>query len=137
MAWAASSRAILAGIVLSVTVGLSPTVVRGAPSPGPAEDAAAGEVVFKKRCAACHAVAPGQNRLGPTMAGVVGRKVGSTPGYKFSQAFKDGKIAWTPKNLDKFLANPRVVFPGTKMSLAGVSDPKDRTDLIRYLASLK
>ena len=135
MAGAASSRAILAGIVLSVTVGLSPTVVRGAPSPGPAGDAAAGEVVFKKRCAACHSVVPGQNKLGPTLAGVAGRKAGSVPGYAYSPDMKDSELVWTPKNLDGFLTNPRASFPKTKMGAGGVPNQADRTNLIRYLAA--
>ena len=46
-----------------------------------AQDAAAGEAVFKKNCAICHTTEPGKNKIGPSLAGIVGRKAGSVPNY--------------------------------------------------------
>ncbi len=45
---------------------------------GTGGDPAAGEKVFHQ-CAACHSIEPGQNRVGPSLYGVVGRKSGSAP----------------------------------------------------------
>lgn len=87
-------------------------------------------------CGACHSVDPGQKRFGPNLAGVVGRRAGSEPGYAYSQAMARAGFAWTPKRLDAFLAQPGAVVPGTKMAFAGVSDSARRKAIVDYLASL-
>jgi cytochrome c len=50
-----------------------------------AATAADGEKVFKK-CSACHKVAEGQNAVGPSLWGVVGRPVGAIDGFAYSGA---------------------------------------------------
>ncbi|HET6184888.1 MAG TPA: cytochrome c family protein [Acetobacteraceae bacterium] len=102
-----------------------------------AGDAAAGKSVFQSSCSICHSAQPGQNRVGPTLYGVVGRKTGSVPGYAYSPANQSANITWDAATLDKYLANPRAMIPGTKMTYAGLSDPAKRADLIAYLATLK
>ena len=100
-------------------------------------DPEAGKSVFRSQCALCHATQPSRNMIGPSLAGIVGRKTGSVPGYSYSVANKNANITWTPETLDKYLASPRTVIPGTKMPYAGLNDPTKRADLIAYLATLK
>jgi cytochrome c len=95
-----------------------------------------GDVLFRQRCALCHAVAPGKpSLLAPNLSGVVGRKAGTTT-FAYSKAMKDANIVWTRANLDKYLLAPTKMIAGTKMVIA-VSDPKQRTALIDYLAKAK
>jgi cytochrome c len=83
------------------------------------------------RCQACHAL--GYDRVGPRHCGLIGRRAGSVPGFDYSGAMKKSGIVWTPKALDRFLAAPLELVPGTTMTYAGVADPKERADLIAYL----
>ncbi|RJF80827.1 cytochrome c family protein [Oleomonas cavernae] len=101
-----------------------------------AEDTAAGEKVFKK-CAACHSVAAGENKIGPTLFGIVGRPVASIEGYHYSDAMKAKGGAWTAEALDTYLTNPGKEVPGTKMSFMGLKKPEDRAAVIDYLRTLK
>ncbi|HQT79513.1 MAG TPA: cytochrome c family protein [Rhodopila sp.] len=102
-----------------------------------AGDAAAGKSVFQNVCSICHSVNPGQNKIGPSLFGVVGRKTGSVPGYSYSAANEKADITWTEANLDKYLEAPRAMIPGTKMTYGGLKDPEKRANLIAYLATLK
>ena len=99
-------------------------------------DAAAGKAVFHK-CAICHSVVEGQNRVGPSLFGVVGRKAGTLPGYSYSDAMKSSGKTWDAASLDDYLTHPRDVVPGTKMAFGGLSDETDRTNLIAYLTTVK
>ena len=97
-----------------------------------AADPANGEGVFRN-CAACHAVADGENKAGPHLYGVVGRDVGSVDGFGYSGALNAVAEVWTPVELDAFLENPRGYAPGTSMGYAGLRKAEDRADLIAYL----
>lgn len=86
-------------------------------------------------CQSCHTIAAGgPNITGPNLHGVFGRKAGALAGYTYSDAMKAAGWTWDAAQLDKWLTSPRTDLPGTKMTFAGVSNPKDRTDLIAYLA---
>jgi len=102
-----------------------------------AQDAGQGELVFKRNCAICHTVEAGKNKIGPSLAGVVGRKAGSAPGYSYSDANKNSGITWSEAELDKYLTDPRGVVPGTKMLFAGLKNPDDRKNVIAYLKQQK
>lgn len=99
-------------------------------------DPVKGEQVFKK-CAACHnADKGGPNALGPNLWGVVGEPIGKgANGFAFSEALsgKGGNWDWT--SLGHWLASPKAMAPGTKMTFAGLSDPKDRADVIAFLST--
>jgi cytochrome c len=97
---------------------------------GAGADAARGEQIYA-RCLACHALE--YNRTGPKHCGVVGRPAGVVPGYEYSDAMKRSKLVWNEKTLDRFLAEPLKVVPGTTMTYAGVPDENERADLIAYL----
>jgi cytochrome c len=104
-------------------------IVSSAPSIA-APDAARGEQIYS-RCLACHALA--FDRVGPRHCGLFGRLAGSVPGFDYSPAMKKSGIRWNEKTLDRFLADPLAMVPGTSMTYAGVTDPGERADLIAYL----
>ncbi|HJT07371.1 MAG TPA: cytochrome c family protein [Stellaceae bacterium] len=101
-----------------------------------AGDAAAGKEVFKK-CALCHTTEAGKNKIGPSLAGVVGRESGTAPNFNYSDAMKNAHKKWTPEELDTYLTDPRKAVPGTKMIFPGLKDEKDRQNVIAYLETLK
>ncbi|MGF6228030.1 cytochrome c [Inquilinus ginsengisoli] len=105
----------------------------GAPLPAAAQDAAAGERAFRTRCATCHSLEPGQNRAGPSLAGVIGRKAGSVEGARYSQGLRDSGITWDAQSLDGFLADPRKAVPGTSMTVR-LADAAQRAAIIAYLS---
>jgi len=86
-----------------------------------------------KPCAACHSLEPGDNRLGPSLAGVFGRPAGSMAGYRFSNALRRSGIQWDAKTLDDFLASPQGVVPGNRMPYSGLADPLQRKAIIQAL----
>lgn len=97
-------------------------------------DVAHGAEVFQQ-CSACHVLEEGVNRVGPSLAGIVGREAGTVEGYNYTEANANSGITWTPEKLFQYLENPQRVVPGTKMAFAGLPDPQDRVDVIAYLES--
>jgi len=95
-------------------------------------DAANGKKVFMQ-CMTCHAREEGVNKIGPSLANVVGREAGTVPGYTYTDANKNSGITWTPEKLFQYLQNPMRVVPGTKMAFAGLPEAQDRADVIAYL----
>ncbi|MGR3760578.1 c-type cytochrome [Roseobacteraceae bacterium NS-SX3] len=98
-------------------------------------DVGKGAKVFKK-CAACHKLEDGANATGPYLYGVVGRDIASADGFGYSGALQGLEGAWTPEELDAFLAKPSAYASGTTMSFSGLKKQGDRVDLIAYLDSL-
>ena len=101
-----------------------------------AADPAAGQKIFKAQCSICHSVAQGQNRIGPTLFGVVGRSAGSVAGFNYTADQKKLGLVWAAATLDKYLANPRAMVPDTSMIYAGLKNDAERADLIAYLETL-
>jgi cytochrome c len=100
-----------------------------------AQTAPNGKVAFAA-CMACHGTKPTDKRMGPTMAGIVGRKAGSVNGYAYSPAMAKSGIVWNEAKLDAYMANPKGVVPGTKMAFGGVPQPEKRKAIIAYLKTL-
>lgn len=100
-----------------------------------AQDVNAGKEVFQQ-CAACHSI-DGNNGVGPTLKGVVGRQAGTFPGFRYSRALKGAGYAWDATKLDAYIANPQQALPGNVMPFSGLTDAKQRADLIAYLQTLK
>ncbi|MDC6465207.1 cytochrome c family protein [Pelagibacteraceae bacterium] len=95
--------------------------------------AADGEKIFKK-CAACHSINKGgSNKIGPALWGVIGRKAGSFPDYKYSKAMVAHGKPWTFEEMDGFLTKPKDWIKGTKMSFAGLKKAKERASVILYM----
>jgi cytochrome c len=96
------------------------------------------QVAYNNHCRTCHSAAPGDNRLGPSLHGVMGRKAGSVEGFAYSPGFKTTDLVWDDANMDQFIANPNSVFPGSNMAtFAGLSDKTQRQAIVDYLNSLK
>jgi cytochrome c len=108
------------------------------PQASQAGDAKRGEDLFD-RCSVCHTVEPGVHRMGPSLAGVVGRPAASAEGFSYSpamQAHGEAGVVWTADTLDEFLADPRGVVPRTRMAFPGLEDEADRADMIEFLKTL-
>ena len=102
-----------------------------------AQEASAGRQVFQSQCSICHSPRPGRNIIGPSLFGVVGRHSGMIPTFSYSQANRRSGLTWTPGTLDRYLTAPQRVVPGTLMTYPGLRDPRQRADLIAYLATLR
>lgn len=117
-------------LMVVLAAGAAPTAVTAQE----AGDPQAGEKIFRK-CMACHTVEEGQNRVGPSLHGVVGRVVASVEDFSYSdamQAWGEGKT-WDAGLLNTYLEDPRGIVEGTKMIFAGLKDEQDRKDVIAYL----
>ena len=92
-----------------------------------------GEKIFKK-CTACHSIAQGGgNKIGPALWGVIGRKAGSFPDYKYSKAMAAYAKSWSFEEMNGFLIKPKDWIKGTKRSFAGLKDSKERAAVILYM----
>jgi cytochrome c len=96
------------------------------------------EITFNDHCRECHSFLKDDNRLGPSLYGVVGRKAGTELGYGYTQSLKDSGVTWDEPTLDKWIANPGAVIPGNGMSppYGGVADPAIRQRIIAFLRTL-
>ena len=102
-----------------------------------APNSAKGQQLFKAQCAVCHSVVPGKNQIGPSLAGVMGRKAGKSAGFKYSPALAKAMFTWDKAWLDKFVAGPAKAVPGNRMPYPGLADADARQALVAYLASVK
>lgn len=89
------------------------------------------------QCVACHSTKPAQNRVGPTLFGIVGARKAAVPGFAYSPALKAQKGVWSEAELDAYIANPRAKVPGTRMVYAGMPDTTKRQRLIAWLKTQK
>ncbi len=117
-----SQHLLIAGVVATLAASF-PTFAGGG-------DAARGEAIYE-RCIACHSL--DRNRTGPKHCGLLGRRAGSLPDFEYSPAMRASAIVWDEQTLDRFLAAPTKVVPGTSMGYAGIDDPRERADLIAWL----
>ncbi len=102
----------------------------------PVGDPASGQKQFR-RCASCHMIGPdAQHRVGPALTNVIGTAIASAPDFAYSDALRvagaEGGI-WDAETLDAYLANPRQVFKGNRMSFRGLRNDQDRADVIAYI----
>jgi cytochrome c len=138
-------RDILLGYVRNIHAATVP-VREGAAAAGPAvpmdlgtllaaADPARGERTAQT-CAACHTFGPGEpNRVGPNLHGIVGRPYAAQPGFAYSPALAGAGGRWSYEALDRFLTSPAKTIAGTKMAFAGLRNPRDRAQVIAYLAA--
>lgn len=105
-----------------------------------AEDSASafetGKQQFTK-CMACHSLERGVNMMGPSLAGLLGRKAGSVEGFTYSPAMRQSRIVWNRETLSAFIENPVQYVPGTTMPFAGLAKPGPREALIEFLSNPK
>jgi cytochrome c len=103
----------------------------------PAGSREAGQGIFNRQCMACHSVQAGQNKVGPSLAGILGRHSAEAPGFNYSPALREANRTWDAATLDSYLSDPRGYIPGARMIYAGLKDAKLRADLIAYLSTLR
>ncbi len=131
------ARTILQGAVLAVAVvAATGTWAQGAPAASPASapnPERRGERLFLQ-CRACHSVTKEQEgKIGPPLAGVVGRKAAAVPGFAYSKPLAASGLTWDEATLDKWLAQPSTLVPGTAMVFVGLPKPEDRQAIVAYL----
>ncbi len=97
-------------------------------------EVAAGKLVFRK-CQACHSLEPGKNGLGPSLAGIVGKKASTAPNFNYSSAMKASNLTWDAATLDTYLSDPQKSVPGNKMPFPGLKTENERKTLIAFLAA--
>jgi cytochrome c len=96
------------------------------------------EITFNDHFRECHSFLKDDNRLGPSLYGVVGRKAGTLLGYEYSPSVKESGVTWDEPTLDKWIANPDAVISGNQMSppYGGVADAAIRKRIIAYLKTI-
>ena len=120
----------LASLLLALIVA---TLVADARAEMPSGDANRGALLFRA-CTACHSLAPDRNMTGPSLAGIWGRKAGSLESFeRYSPALKASNAVWDEKTLDEWLTSPPRLIPDNRMIFAGISDRRQRVDLIAFL----
>lgn len=98
------------------------------------DDGSRGAQVWRA-CAVCHTLSPDDgNRAGPTLHGVLGRRIATAPGYDYSEALKRLDIVWTAETISAlFELGPEAYTPGSRMPEQRVNTPEDRAALIEFL----
>ena len=117
---------------------LLPLVLFGlaAASPALGQDAERGRQLFNA-CAACHPVVAASGQDGPSLAGILSRGSAVLTDFRYSRAMGRAGLTWDEATLDRYLADPQGLVPGTRMAFSGLERAADRADVIAYLKSLK
>jgi cytochrome c len=98
--------------------------------------AAMEQQLFNNACRTCHTIKQGDNRLGPNLYRIIGRKAGSLPDYNYSSAMKSAGFVWDEEKLEHFMASPDEVVPGNNMKpYNGLASTEDRARIIAFLLS--
>jgi len=102
--------------------------------PAMAQDAQKGKTVFNV-CLACHTIGPGaQNKIGPELNGLDGRKAGTVANFDYSDANKSSGIVWNEETFEDYIKNPAAKVPGTKMIFPGIKNEQQEKDLWAYIS---
>jgi cytochrome c len=117
---------------LAFVAGTTAFLALAAAGQAAAQDVEAGKKVFL-RCQACHNIDKPQNKIGPHLDGVFGRKAGSIEDFKYSDAMKNSGITWDSESLHKYLADPRGFIPGNRMAFPGLKNQAELDNVIAYL----
>ena len=109
-------------------------VIAGSPVSSMGQDAPKGAAVFNV-CLACHTIGPGaQNKIGPELNGINGRKAGTVPNFEYSDANKNSGIVWNEETFEDYIKNPAAKVPDTKMTFTGVKNEQQVKDLWAYVS---
>ncbi|MCK1387863.1 c-type cytochrome [Bradyrhizobium sp. 21] len=98
----------------------------------PASDETA-QQAFNNSCRTCHSVKEGDNRLGPNLSKIVGRKAGSLPNYNYSSSMKEAGFVWDQDKLTHFIIKPDEVVSGNKMQPYGGVSAEEAAKVVAYL----
>lgn len=110
---------------------LAAALIGAAAGGAEAADPARGRELFAL-CQACHTT-NGENGVGPTLQGVIGRKAGALAEFRYSPAMRRATVVWDAASLDRFMADPQEVVRGNRMPFDGVPEARDREDIAAYL----
>jgi cytochrome c len=117
----ATTLAACAGL-LRLTVGL------------PAAPADEGKIAFNNSCRTCHSLKAGDNRLGPSLHGIIGAKAGQSTGYAYSQSLRQSGVTWDEATLQRWIENPEAVIPNNNMKpYSGLTDAAVRKKIVEFL----
>lgn len=95
-----------------------------------------GRIYYEDKCSQCHGD-DAFDEPAPELHGIFGRTAGTLPDFLlYSAAMKGSGLVWDDTNLDRFLAAPQAMIPGSIMN-SKVEDPLDRSDVIAYLKTMK
>ena len=98
-----------------------------------AQDVAKGEISFHK-CLPCHSIGDGaENKIGPVLNGLDGRKSGTAPDYSYSDANKNSGITWNEAQFKEYIRDPKAKIPGTKMIFAGIKNENEVNNLWAFI----
>src|SRR5260370_26020009 len=93
-----------------------------------------GQLAFNNACRTCHTLREGDNRLGPTLHKIIGRRAGSLPNYGYSSAMKDADLVWDKATLDRFIASPDQVVSGSNMKpYGGLNSTEEPAKIVAFL----
>jgi cytochrome c len=108
-----------------------------AAEPGADPKTGSGQAAFNNHCRTCHTVKEGDNRLGPSLHGIVGAKAGANSAYpNYSQAMKTAGVTWDEATLDRFIADPEAVIPNNNMKpFKGIPDAAVRKAIVAHMKS--
>lgn len=103
-----------------------------------AADAEAGRAFFRQQCVGCHSAEADDNGgpVGPNLAQVAGAAAASMASFAYTPSLRASGLTWDAPTLDRFLASPFTVVPGTSMVIA-VPQAADRANLIAYFQDLR
>jgi len=120
---------------MAAALGATACLLSSSALPQAAAEPASEQQAFNNACRTCHVTREGDNRLGPNLHKVMGRKAGSLPNYGYSSAMKEADFAWDEAKLDRFIASPDEVVPGNKMKpYGGLANKEDRAKIVAFLA---
>ena len=115
------------------TLMVTATLIAASMGAATAQDVEKGANSFKK-CLPCHSIGPGaQNKVGPVLNGLEGRKSGSVPDFNYSEGNKNSGIVWNEQNFEEYIKNPKAKVPNTKMIFPGIKNEQETKDLWAYI----
>ena len=124
--------------IIAAAVIVAGLATAAGPAAAQSGEAAKGQRVFNTQCKSCHTLEKdGAQVTGPNLHGLVGRKAGTEPYFDYSKAMKSFDHVWDEETLFTYLASPKAMVPGTKMTFQGLKDEQARRNVIAYLATLK
>ena len=113
---------------------ITAVLIATSPVAGTAQDAQKGKTVFNV-CLACHTIGPGaENKIGPELNGLDGRKAGTVPNFDYSDANKSSGIVWNEETFEDYIKNPAAKVPGTKMIFPGIKNEQQEKDVWAYIS---
>jgi len=116
------------------TLAMVAAVLAASAAAARAQDFEQGQASFKK-CALCHSIGPdAQDKVGPQLNGLDGRKAGTAPGFLYSDAQTNSGITWNEASFKQYIKDPKAAIPGTKKVFAGIKDEQEAGNLWAYLS---